>query len=264
MLYQGVLTKMEVESTSPINYFLHLGDEFVKVNDCIGKTIQFDLIGYQCLSCGDNASIFRQGLCKKCFFESPQAGSWIMKPEESKAHLDIEDRDLAFEKKMQLQPHIVYLSNTGGVKVGVTRKSQVPTRWIDQGAHQAMAFLEVPNRYLAGVAEVALKAHISDKTQWKTMLSQPEQSRDLIQQFNALKAYLPDEVQPYVIDELQVEELNFPYTPDGQLGVRQSLSENEPLKGKLKGIKGQYLIFDDYSIFNVRSSEGYVVAFNVR
>ena len=127
-----------------------------------------------------------------------------------------------------------------------------------------MAFLEVPNRYLAGVAEVALKAHISDKTQWKTMLSQPEQSRDLIKQFNALKAYLPDEVQPYVIDELQVEELNFPYTPDGQLGVRQSLSENEPLKGKLKGIKGQYLIFDDYSIFNVRSSEGYVVAFNVR
>ena len=116
MLYQGVLTKMETESTSPINYFMHLGDEFVKVNDCIGKTIQFDLIGYQCLSCGDNASIFRQGLCKKCFFESPQAGSWIMKPEESKAHLDIEDRDLAFEKKMQLQPHIVYLSNTGGVK----------------------------------------------------------------------------------------------------------------------------------------------------
>jgi hypothetical protein len=81
---------------------------------------------------------------------------------------------------------------------------------------------------LAGVAEVALKAHISDKTQWKAMLSQPEQSRDLIQQFNALKRYLPDEVQPFVLEELRVEELNFPYTPDGQLGVRQSLNEKNP------------------------------------
>ncbi len=94
-----------------------------------------------------------------------------MRPELSKAHLDIEDRDLEFEKKMQLQPHVVYLANSSNVKVGVTRKAQIPTRWIDQGAHEAIEIVEVPNRYLAGITEVALKEHVSDKTNWRKMLT---------------------------------------------------------------------------------------------
>ena len=93
-----------------------------------------------------------------------------MKPELSTAHLDKEDRDLEYEKRMQLQPHIVYLANSSNVKVGFTRKAQVPTRWIDQGAHEAIEIVEVPNRYLAGITEVALKAHVSDKTSWQKML----------------------------------------------------------------------------------------------
>ena len=78
----------------------------------------------------------------------------------SKAHLDIEERDLDYEKKVQLQPHVVYLAYTSGIKVGVTRKSQVPTRWIDQGATSAIEIVEVPNRYLAGASEVKLKRAI--------------------------------------------------------------------------------------------------------
>ncbi|MFM1808307.1 MAG: hypothetical protein RLZZ242_1032 [Bacteroidota bacterium] len=254
---------METEATSPITYFLHLKDEFVKLNDCIGKSLHFSHLGYQCLNCGDDRPIFKQGFCKKCFFESAKAGSWIMKPEESKAHLGIADRDLAYEERMQLQPHIVYLSNTGAIKVGVTRKSQLPTRWIDQGAHEALAIAEVPNRYLAGVAEVALKAHISDKTQWKTMLSQVEKPIDLVQQFNALKAYLPEEVSPYILNSPSVTALHFPYTPEGTLGNRLSLGLDHPIQGVLKGIKGQYLIFDDLSVFNVRSYEGYLVGLDI-
>ena len=263
MLYQGVLTKMETEPTATITYFLHFGEEFIKLNDCLGKTLRFTHLGYHCLSCGDDAPIFKQGFCKKCFFESAKAGSWIMKPEESKAHLGIADRDLEFERRIQLQPHMVYLSNTGAIKVGVTRKSQVPTRWIDQGAHQAMAVIEVPNRYLAGVAEVALKQHISDKTQWKAMLSLEEKPRDLLQQFQALKDYLPEEVKPYIIGSPTLEEFNFPYTPTGTLGGRLSLSTDQPLTAVLKGIKGQYLIFEDLSVINLRSYEGYVVGLDI-
>ena len=103
-----------------------------------------------------------------------------MRPELSTAHLDKEDRDLAYEKKVQLQPHIVYLANSSNVKVGVTRKTQVPTRWIDQGAHEAIEIVEVPNRYLAGITEVALKAHIGDKTNWRKMLTNSFEEGSLI------------------------------------------------------------------------------------
>ena len=102
-----------------------------------------------------------------------------MRPELSKAHLNEADRDLNYEKKMQLQPHVVYLASSSHLKVGVTRKSQLPTRWIDQGAQQAITILEVPNRYLAGIAEVALKVIFSDKTQWRKMVqNQTETSRN--------------------------------------------------------------------------------------
>src|SRR5690606_42098080 len=106
---------------------------------------------------------YRQGFCYDCFYRSAEAGDWIMRPKLSTAHLDITDRDLEYEIRVQLQPHVVYLALSSELKVGVTRKSQVPTRWIDQGAVQALSIMEVPNRYLAGITEVALKNHFSDK-----------------------------------------------------------------------------------------------------
>ena len=156
-MFSGVLRKMQTELTDEVQYYLNLPKQFLHFNQCLNKTLQINHQGYECLNCGNHETTFRQGFCKRCFFESPLAGDWIMRPELSKAHLDIEDRDLAYEKKVQLQPHVVYLALSSHLKVGITRKSQLPTRWIDQGAHQAMALLEVPNRYLAGVGEVALK-----------------------------------------------------------------------------------------------------------
>ena len=180
MEYQGVLTKMSTEIDTPVQYYLILGQEFLRVNQLLGKTLHIEFIGYQCLACGEAKKIYRQGFCYDDFYKAPQAADWIMRPELSKAHLDIEDRDLDYEKKVQLQPHIVYLANSSTVKVGVTRKTQVPTRWIDQGAHEALSIVEVPNRYLAGVAEVALKDHISDKTNWRKMLKNEVEEEDLI------------------------------------------------------------------------------------
>ena len=159
MTYQGVLKKMQTELGAPIQYYLVFKEDFVHLNTLLGREINIDFQSYECLNCHEDKAIFRQGFCKNCFFDTPQAGDWIMRPELSKAHLGIEDRDLAYEQKVQLQPHIVYLANSSHLKVGVTRGSQIPTRWIDQGAHEAIEILEAPNRYLAGITEVALKDH---------------------------------------------------------------------------------------------------------
>ena len=181
MLYEGVLRKMRTEMGSPIQYFLVFENDFINMNQALDRELQIDFIKFQCLNCGEDRPIYRQGFCKSCFFETPRAGDWIMKPELSKAHLGEEDRDLEYEKKMQLQPHIVYLANSSSIKVGVTRKSQVPTRWIDQGAHEAIEIVEVPNRYLAGITEVALKDHVSDKTSWRKMLQNDIEDVDLVE-----------------------------------------------------------------------------------
>ena len=132
-MFQATLKKMRTENLQPINYFLEVDSGFLQLNQLLGKTIQLEHTGSQCLHCGLDKAIFRQGFCQSCFFESPATGDWIMRPELSKAHLGETDRDLEYEKAMQLQPHVVYLALSSHLKVGVTRKSQIPTRWIDQG-----------------------------------------------------------------------------------------------------------------------------------
>ena len=168
MVYEGVLSKMQTEYSKPVQYFLVFENDFIHVNQLIGKTVKIEWIGEQCLSCGLEKEIFRQGFCSSCFFDKPLAGDWIMRPELSQAHLDIEDRDLEYEKKVQLQPHIVYLANSSNVKVGVTRKQQVPTRWIDQGAIEAIEIAELPNRFLAGICEIELKKYLEEGKFYKT------------------------------------------------------------------------------------------------
>jgi hypothetical protein len=181
-----------------------------------------------------------------------------MKPELSKAHLGIEDRDLAFEQKVQLQPHVVYFAVSSGLKVGVTRNTQVPTRWIDQGAHQALPIVEVPNRYLAGITEVALKAYFNDKTNWRIMLQNKGEQLDLAAERAACIDKLPAEAQPYVVDHdplnIQYPVLKFP-----EKVKSLNLDKSPAYTGVVKGIKGQYWIFEDDTVWNVRSHEGHVV-----
>jgi len=263
-MFSGVLKKMQTEIEQEIQYYLDLPQHVLNMNQCVNKSLCLSLKGYECLNCQKTEPIFRQGFCKKCFFESPQAGDWIMRPELSKAHLDIEDRDLAYEKKVQLQPHIVYLALSSHLKVGITRKSQVPTRWIDQGAHQAMALLEVPNRYLAGVGEVALKAHFSDKTNWRKMLQFNEVPEiDWTLERNKAIDALPNELKPYIIQDEGLTTLPFPVERYPEKVKSLNLVKEEQYTGVLKGIKGQYLIFEDNTVFNVRGNEGLVVEFKL-
>ncbi len=263
MTYQGVLTKMGTEFESPIQYYLVFEDDFLNMNQLLGKTITLQFVKYQCLNCKLDKPIYRQGFCKNCFFEIPQAAAWIMRPELSTAHLDKEDRDLEYEKAVQLKPHIVYLANSSNVKVGVTRKTQVPTRWIDQGAHEAIEIVEVPNRYLAGITEVALKKHVADKTNWRKMLKNDIEDESLATWRTRLKQYIPEEAMDYFMDNKIETNINFPVSRYPEKPKSLNIKKELQYKGKLAGIKGQYLIFDDDTVFNVRSNEGLVVKITI-
>ncbi|HIB49361.1 MAG TPA: DUF2797 domain-containing protein [Flavobacteriaceae bacterium] len=263
MQYEGVLTKMQTENGSPIQYYLVFETDFLNMNQLLNKPIGITFLKHQCLNCSLDKKIYRQGFCYDCFYEIPQAADWIMRPELSTAHLDKEDRDLDYEKKVQLQPHVVYLANSSNVKVGVTRKSQVPTRWIDQGAHEAIEIVEVPNRYLAGITEVALKDHVGDKTNWRTMLKNEVEDADLIAWRDKLKPFIPEEAMPYFIENNSETHLEFPVVQYPNKLKSLNLDKTPHYEGVLKGIKGQYLIFEDNVVFNVRSNEGYVVAISI-
>ncbi len=260
MNYEGVLTKMQTENGAPVQYYLVFENDFLNVNQLLDKNIRIKFVGYQCLNCGLAKKIYRQGFCYDCFFEIPQAADWVIRPELSKAHLGQEDRDLEYEKKVQLQPHVVYLANSSSVKVGVTRKSQIPTRWIDQGAHEAIEIVEVPNRYLAGITEVSLKGHVSDKTNWRSMLKNDLKDEDLVEWRTRLRQYIPEEAVPYFIENNSETQLEFPVLKYPEKPKSLNLEKTPTYEGKLKGIKGQYLIFEDNTVFNVRSNEGYVVS----
>ncbi len=259
MIYTGVLKKMITENTSPVQYYLDMGNDFLNMNQLLDRTIEISFNKYQCLNCGENKKIFRQGFCYDCFYKMPQTGDWIMRPELSTAHLNKEDRDLDYEKAMQLQPHIVYLANSSNVKVGVTRKAQIPTRWIDQGAHEAIEIVEVPNRYLAGITEVALMEYVSDKTNWRKMLTNSVVEVDLKDERERLAQYIPKEAKQYYLQNNSETSIEFPVSEYPQKIKSLNLDKTPNYHGKLIGIKGQYLIFEDSTVFNVRNWEGYVV-----
>jgi hypothetical protein len=264
MRYEGVLTKMRTEITDKVQYYLNFENDFLNLNQLLNKTLSINFLRFKCLNCGLEKKIFRQGYCYDCFTSIPQAGDWVISPELSKAHLDEEDRDLEFEKSVQLQPHVVYLANSSDVKVGVTRSTQIPTRWIDQGAHEAIEIVEVPNRYLAGITEVALKDHVSDKTNWRRMLTNEVLDLDLAEIREKLKQYIPEEAREYYLASNKETEIEFPVLEFPKKVKTLNLGKAPFYEGVLKGIKGQYLLFEDGTVFNVRGHEGFVVELQVK
>lgn len=251
---------MQTEAGSPIQYYLVFEDSFLNVNQLLGKDFEINFMGFKCLNCSKKKKIYRTGYCYDCFYAIPQAGDWIMRPELSTAHLGIADRDLAYEQRAQLQPHVVYLAAASDMKVGVTRKTQVPTRWIDQGASWAIPLVEVPNRYLAGITEVALKDHFSDKINWKKMLCNEVSPIDLIMRRNEAQSLLPAEVRGYFATTPEkLYTLEYPVLEYPKKISSLNIATTPTYSGKLTGIKGQYLIFEDGTVFNIRSYEGFVV-----
>jgi hypothetical protein len=167
---------------------------------------------------------------------------------------------MEWEKKYHLTPQIVYLALTANAKVGITRKPQIPTRWIDQGAVQTIVLAETPNRYLAGVIEVTLKDFIADKTHWQKMLKNDiNTSIDLVSLKEEMKGFLPAELKQYVVDS-EVLDLNYPVLEYPQKVKSMSFDKLEVIEGTLTGIKGQYLMLDCLNVLNIRKHQGYVVS----
>ncbi len=264
MQFKGQILKMSSVLGNPINYYLNLSGDLISMNQLFGKNLNLKHIGYQCVNCGKDEKIYRMGFCKKCFFESPYASDTILKPELSTAHLGIEERDLEVEKEIQLQPHIVYLAYTGDVKVGVTRETQVPTRWIDQGATFALPIARTENRYEAGVIEVELKKHLADKTNWRKMLQDDRESEvDLADFRNQIADLFPKDSKNFALAEEEIVKLDFPYEAPTKI-ASFTLDTKPEFEGVLKGIKGQYLCFNDGDFINVRSHEGYVIELEIK
>jgi hypothetical protein len=233
------------------------------MNQLIDKNLRIKHIGYQCVNCGSDEKIYRMGFCKKCFFESPYASDTIIRPELSTAHLGIEERDIEIEKFIQLQPHIVYLAYTSDVKVGITRESQIPARWIDQGATFALPIAKTENRYEAGMIEVALKEDFSDKTNWKKMLEDNiENDLNLANFREEIKNYFPENFRKFYRDDYEMVRFEYPYKAPEKISSF-TLEKNPIFESVLKGIKGQYLYFDGGNFMNVRGHEGYVIELEV-
>lgn len=259
MLASGTIIKMRSEFDDPIRYFLPAGESEILMNDLIGKNIQLSFTGQiNCISCGKRTKTsFGQGFCYNCLQTAPEASETVMRPELSKAHLGIA-RDMDWAREHDLIDHFVYLAISGELKVGVTRHHQVPTRWIDQGANKAIVLARTPNRHISGVIEVYLKNFYSDKTNWRSMLQNKiTQEYDLQAEKMKASELLPAELQQYVYPENKIWEMHYPVTTFPEKVSSVSFDKEPVISGILEGIKGQYLIFSDGRVLNVRKHNGY-------
>ena len=245
---------MKTQLQEPIEYILQTPEASISINGLLNKKIRLQWQGIiSCRKCEKKTKkSFGEGFCYNCFISAPEASPCILKPELCEAHLG-KGRDIEYEEKNHNQPHIVYLAATDKVKVGVTRETQVPTRWIDQGAYQTIVLARTPNRHLAGVIEVALKAVYSDKTNWRSMLKNIiNDSIDLEEEKWSCCDMLPADLQQYFTEDDSILTLQFPSKEYPEKIQSLNLLKQDFFEGVLTGIKGQYLIFDNQTVFNVR------------
>lgn len=245
---------------NPIQYLLSLSEEII-INDFIGKEITLSWSGrINCQKCDKiTKKSFGEGFCYTCFISAPESAECILHPELCRAHLG-EGRDPEWEEAHHNQPHVVYLAASSSVKVGITRAQQVPTRWIDQGATSAIRLAVVPNRYEAGRIEVSLKEFFTDKTNWQRMLkNEIDESIDLIEEKWSLEDQLPQDIIEYFSENDEIIELDYPVIEFPEKVKSTSFDKSPIIQGKLMGIKGQYLIFEDGVVLNMRKHTGYYV-----
>ncbi len=257
------IRKMSVLLDSVVQYELKV-DESIRMNEWVGKTIKLTWDGsIFCTSCQKQTKkSFGEGFCYTCFLNAPEATECNLRPELCRAHLG-EGRDIDWEEKNHNQKHIVYLAASNKVKVGVTRITQIPTRWIDQGASFAIRIAETPNRYEAGILEVALKSFFTDKTNWQRMLkNELDESIDLLEEKWSLFDQLPSDLTKYFTEDDEIISINYPVIDFPVKVTSLSFDSTPTIEGKLMGIKGQYLIFEGGKVLNIRKHTGYRISFN--
>jgi hypothetical protein len=269
----GNLRKMRTELATPVNYSLLLNDEAIPMNPLLGRELKLSFTGtINCVHCARlTKKSFNQGYCYPCFTRLAQCDSCIIKPE--KCHYAAGTcREPEWGEANCFQPHYVYLANSSGLKVGITRHNQIPTRWIDQGAVAAVPVMRVSSRQISGLMEVAFKDHVADKTSWQKMLKGVIEPLDML----ARRDELLEQVQPAMatlqerfgadavelLPDAEVVEIEYPVLAY-PAKVKSFNFDKDPLvQGTLQGIKGQYLIFDS-GVINMRKFGGYEISLEV-
>ena len=271
MLVRGNLQKMYTTLASPVVYQLPVGDQRVTLNDAIGSPISLRFVKQiNCIHCGRKTNkSFSQGFCYPCFSSLAQCDMCIVKPETCHFHLGT-CREPEWAAQHCMQDHYVYLANSSGIKVGITRGTQIPTRWIDQGASSALPIFRARERLVSGKLEMILKQHVADKTDWRRMLKGEPEEVDLAErrdrlvdtsriELNALEKALGSDAFTYLDKEDPVV-VEYPVQAYPHKVTAHNLDKTELVTGVLQGIKGQYLILDS-GVLNIRKFAGYLVEF---
>lgn len=272
LLGEGNIRKMKTSLADTVTYSLPIGEQEVAINPLLGKQIELNFWGQiNCIHCDRvTKKSFNQGYCYPCFRKLAECDSCIMSPEKCHFHLGT-CRDEAWAQTHCMVNHVVYLANSSGLKVGITRATQIPTRWMDQGAVQALPLIQTQNRHLSGLVEVALKAYVSDRTHWQRMLKNDVDHLDLQEEKERLLALAADDIhalqQEHGLDAIQIlvtkpadsTDIDYPVTQFPVKVKAFNLDKDPVAKGKLMGIKGQYLILDT-GVINLRKYTGYSLA----
>jgi hypothetical protein len=186
-----------------------------------------------------------------------------VRPELTKSQFGIA-RDLEWAEKHDLIEHIVYLAVASELKVGVTRHHQIPTRWIDQGASYAIQLAKTPNRHIAGIIEIFLKKYFTDRTNWQAMLkSEGNSDIDLPEEKKNALQLLPAELQKYYCNDDKITAIEYPLSDFPEKVKSVGFDKTPGINGILKGIKGQYLVFENNTVLNIRKHNGYFIELSV-
>ena len=267
---QGTLRKMLSRLEQPVAYQIRLGEHAVALNPLIEKPIKLQFSGViNCVNCGRKSSkSFNQGYCFPCFQRLAQCDSCIIHPE--RCHFDQGTcREPSWGEQFCMQDHIVYLANSSGLKVGITRATQVPTRWVDQGATQALAIIRVRTRLQSGAVEVVFKQHVADKTNWREMLKGEAVALDMQAEAERLLAECQSDLKQLedkfgffaitVLNGVEPVSINYPVISYPEKVSSFNFDKTPVVEGTLMGIKGQYLILDT-GVINLRRFSGYEVS----
>ncbi|MCX6131393.1 MAG: DUF2797 domain-containing protein [Proteobacteria bacterium] len=252
----------EFKQGEPVQYFLNTGSDLLPMNGHIGKKINLKASGsILCLACGRKTSkSFNQGYCYLCMQSLAQCDRCIVKPELCHFHRGT-CREPKWGEQHCMIPHLIYLANSSGIKVGITRAHQAISRWIDQGAVQAIGLAIVQNRLDSGLIELALKEEFPDKTNWRTMLKGGLKDLNMASLRDEAASLLP--IHPFAeLQDSEAFKIEYPVLQYPEKIQSFNFDKNPLIEGTLLGIKGQYLIFDT-GVINLRSYGGYEIEFNV-
>lgn len=261
MKMTGTLTKMETRLGTPVSYQLILSKVHFDLTSMVGKELRLSYSGkIICENCGKTTKkSYAEGYCYPCTMKLASCDMCILKPELCH-YAKGTCREPQWGEENCMKPHVIYLANSSGLKVGITKKKNIPFRWIDQGATEALPIMEVENRLTSGQIEVLFKKHIADKTDWRKMLKGEAESINLKEWRDKLIRELREELEYFEFDVLdeEVVKISYPIERYPEKITSFNLDKTPEISGRLIGIKGQYLIFDS-GVFNVRSHSGYEV-----